>query len=483
MINGNLKLVGCFCISLLLSACQENNSSEPLVFEEGCGGYPVFEGGHNVRVEEIIENEQGTMCYVVRTFDQAEDRFTILPSHWRYRVECVDQTQQLQHCFIPTQDKLIKDIAFNQSGDLLIAELSPLPVLDSDTFTHYQLNILRRSLATNATLQTAPLYDTPTENELLYFDTNFETGEITSEVMDFAVRDGSIPVLGELSDVQLIWQGDQLHMLAGTYGIKYYQFDSDLTLLRDIPIAPAHSTLWFHSLAIRRIAHLAISEHGDAVVSMDLSRERARFLNAAYDTQFAVSDLGVQQLVTFIDQKSLAINQVVVGNDQVVEFIAGVQIRNGIAWLANNTLLKKDNAAGGTTEWDVALMAVDVSTKLLKHHFVLHDDQEDIVNDFNLLPDDLMLLSGSNGYAQADTRSQVSNGRGFHWVVNQAGEIINKERVNGERDTQVLRTSVSGHHIVHAKLYDGPITHTCDYDPERTLCYNKAMIEVSDLSQ
>lgn len=485
---GYMKRVRCAMVmsvaGMLLVACgSESDSSKGDSIcndTNACNISLVFDQAYKNRVDSLVRDEAGHTCYIVREFNRGERKYAIVLSDWQYRVACVDKQSELVQAIDAESDHMFRELLLSEDDQLFFAEFVDLPKADGQTFDGFSLQFRLHSMSGELILSQT-LEDTPSETELVEYDLNTETNEITKSPLTKVVYGESTPVLLDSAEVHMQWHNGKLHLLATTYGLKYYRFNSALELEADVNILPAVPFLWRLGSSLDRVSAMTVMDDGRVAISMDVSSERVRYVNDFFDTAFTVEQGNSDQLITIIHPDKPT-ERFMVGDPDEVEFVAGIEAIGDTLWLLANIRTQKESAAGGTTEWDVALLAVNPETKETEQYFKLHENKEDLAYDFHRLNDDLFLVSGWNGFVQVDTNSIVSNGQGFNWLVNHSGQIVDKELIEGARDTAVTKSSITPDgKILVSKVYDGPITHTCDNDPEDRMCFDKAMVEESAL--
>lgn len=470
-------------LSLIMTACgsDSNSSNEQALCTEldPCNTTMVFETAYKSRVDSLVRDAVGSTCYIVREYDREDGKLSLILSDWAYRLECINNQGEFIQKTEAASGHMFRELLLTDNNQLFFTEFSDLAKTEERKFDGFTLQFHLQNMSGDL-VSSKILTDKPTEAEMVEYDLDFDTDEIVKTPLTGSLHGEDIPVLLDAAEVYMQWHEGKLHLLATTYGLKYYRLNADLELEADVNILPVVPLMWDLGSTLDRMSAMTVMDDGKVAIAVDVSSERVRYVNDFFGTSFEVKK--GDQLITMVHPDE-SVERFVVGNQEEQEFIVGLESIGDTLWLAANIRPEKENAAGGTTEWDVALMSINTQTKEIDQYFNLHDSKEDIALDFRKLNDDLFLISGWNGFVQVNTNSIVSNGQGFNWVVNQSGQIVDKELVEGARDTAVRKASITpDNKILIAKEYDRPITHTCDNDPEDRMCFDKVMIEESILS-
>ncbi|GGY55761.1 hypothetical protein GCM10011297_30730 [Bacterioplanes sanyensis] len=417
-------------------------------------------------------SQEGHWCVIERTSDGSSIQLASRPwqEGWQQQLHCYSGEQQTWQ-YQPANAILV-DIALTDAQQLIVLEALPSAADNDSSFTAYELRLSRYSL-TGELQHQAWLLHPPSENDLAYY--HFEVGQLVRTDFRYASVDDR-PQLSESTLAQLEYRNGQLYLLAHTYGVQLYQLQDDFTIGWSRQVMPAYSWLW--QTVLTNISRLAVHEDGRLAVAFELyENDDLTILNTHFNTQLTDPGEGSDTGVAIYDANGQLLQRAVVGVPDQSESLVNAVWQQDQLVLVSNSRVAKNNAAAGSTEWDVALQILDGATAQLQSAHLLHFDQEDALLDATVSADGRLWLAGISGYKQVDSNSQISYGYGTVLTLNSEQQLQPVVTLDLPRNSMVSGIEAVGERLYYRYDFDGSITHTCDGDDNATLCGLKSGID------
>ncbi len=468
-----------FLIIVLFAGCSSDDSANVIPLPKPTVQFPesslwgpkvdylTLEIADRTEATSITKNQFGDVCFIVR--DATTDTMSIDPANWNSHLRCLDkegeQKLQLSH----SGTGLFKHALHKADGTLLVAELIDF---DPDKNNGFYLQLSHYDID-GSLLSQRLLEDSPTDDELYLYD--FRGEEVTRDLHPDFTREGK-PVVFAGAKVEFVLNGDQVFLLAYTYGIKFYALSQALTVDWSEQVMPAHLYLWWDYAPTQ--SSVAFGEDKSIYIAFDGFSDEAEAYRWHFNRTLEVDNELSNIFVAVYDSNGNFEQIVNPGNTAYGEQLNGITYRDKKLWIAANLRHNKlDPSSATDTEWDSVLMQLNTNTADLEqvNYHIIDFDEEDFMSGFSPLPNGNFLLSGKTGFVQADTNSQVSYGDGLFVEVNPQGEVQRSVTLQQPRDVFVRAAQVlSNHQILFAATFDGPITHTCEQDT--SLCYIKSAV-------
>ncbi len=479
-----MKLFLIFFISLIGVGCGGGGGSKSdpkerdflTIFPETelWGDDTVYQGiqeSDKTEIDSLAYGPNGEICYVLREASLGD--LTADPSNWNSQAKCLSADNNSIIDYSRAGKGIIKDIVFSNNGEIVIAELVDAVEKDGIDFFFLQLSVYSN---TGDLLEKKILKDAASEEELYYYSAP-PGEEVSRKVLSELTLDGS-PVLASTSKVSLQWHDGSIYLMAYTYGVKLYRFDSSLNSEWDVQVMPAHTWLWTH--LIQNNVSFTVNDAGEVFVAFELFDTDADIYEMHFNrTLNKTNDLGDIAISSYLTDGQYQ-QTVLLGKDEYSENLTGIVYQDNKLWLGGQVRHKKQDATQSTSEWDLFLMSALPNDGAVSDYHLVNFDKEDSVFDFTVLPNGNFIFAGSTGYIQVDSNSQVSNGSGLIVEVNHAGELLKRSVMSEPRNVAVKSVvAINDEDILFSNTYDGPITHTCDSDD--SLCYEKAAIGIATL--
>ncbi len=433
---------------------------------EGKVLYRQYDVVEKSNAAKIIHNNMGDICTIIREAD-LDDR-TVDLSAWASFVECRSRENKLiLHIASNKGEGVISDIHFMDDGTLVVAEL----VKQADELLALELQLSRYN-SEGELLYQVVLEDTATETELLYYSTTFE--EVPQPEPIPSMIKNNRPQLYANAIVKLKSYGEDLYMLAYTYGVKLYKLNNDLSVAWDVQAMPAHSFLW--TSLLQNKADFTRTDTGQIAVALGGYAEEATIYEHHFNRTLNKEGKSLDNILVVYSQDGEFINNFTIGAQEYSEGLVALESSDDTLWLAGNVRHNKNDASSkSNTEWDLLLSSYSVTTGEELSYKLIDVNREDYAHSFQVLGNQDFIFSGVNGFSQADTNSITSYGSGMLVQVNTNGDVVKSLALSSPRHVLInAASSTTSGEIFFAGIYNAPITHTCDND--RSLCYQQAMV-------
>ena len=428
--------------------------------------YKTFDSTDKSEVVSVVSSSLGSVCYILREAGFSD--ITTFPPNWHSTLECLNQDNEIYLTLQHYQTGLINKMHFMPDGNLIVAEL--IKTNDSSS-NYFELQISQYS-AQGTLINQAFLEDSATDKELLYYPIVF--GELLDPEPNPNLMANNRPQLYEHAIIQFRVANNSLYLLAYTYGIKVYKLSENLVVEWSTQVMPLHSFLITPFL--QNTADFVITEAGDVVVAMEGFQAEANAYGQHFNRDLNKTDDLSDIFIVVLNSAGEFVKNALFGKAQYSEQLVGVETHNQTLWLAANVRHNKNNPeSNSNTEWDLLLSSYNLENNETLTYELIDINKEDYAEQFHSFGDGRFLFNGLNGFDQADTNSQTSNGAGMLVEVDETAAILNTTTLSAPRNVIVKSsaTAESGQ-IFFAGSYDGPITHTCEQD--ETLCYQKGMV-------
>ncbi|ASP37564.1 hypothetical protein CHH28_02240 [Bacterioplanes sanyensis] len=465
----------------LLSACgggsSSNNSAdttEPQTPEPRPSGSLIqpqqIDDAYVSQYTDLAVHADGHWCFIERHAQQTDSyrAGSAWEQGWQNSLTCHSGEQQTWH-YQPDEGIALVDIEFTDSQQLILIEAvknndSPHELFDNELrFSRYSIS---------GDLQHQRWFThTPNEQDKLYYDVS--DGEIIVSELTF-LSDNNRPQFPDSSVVQLIQKNGQLYLLLHSYGVQVYQLNADFDINWSHQVMPAYTWLWFWSGSLANHSEFAVNDNGEVVVAFELFGNDTAIYNQHFSAQYPNLGNNGDIALTVLNPSGELQHQHLIGQADVTDQLVRVFWQNDALTLVGHALHNKENAAGGTFEWDAFAYQVDPVSGTTISSKVLHYDQEDRVFDAAISPSGQLWLGGKSGYIQVDSNSQTSYGHAVILEVGEQGQLTERAQLELPRDSSITQLFWLENHLYYRYDFDGSITHTCDND--NTLCWQKSGI-------
>lgn len=453
--------------------CEGTEVISPLAFESE---FPILDANYRSRVRRSVQGPDGHICYIAADID--DEAHSTFPSEWNTVVECIHQGElsgfryERQCATDPEWKHDLKDIVFNDEGNLVVTELVEVQRADYEgRVDWFNLQFTEMTVA-GEVIKTSVLKDETDARETRYYEYDADEKAVTCSQNVSFEEDGK-PLLIDLSKVETQWVDGALYMMAYTYGVKMYKLDSDFNVDWDVQVMPAYTWLW--GTLLTNTSSFTVTDSGDVYVAFELFGTDSDI----YEQHFLKSLPNKQSSgsvgISVVNNDGLIERTFAIGEEAYSESLTDIEVTDDKLWLGAS-VRHSPNASGSNSEWDLLLMSADLETgETLSYHLIDHN-KEDIAHDFLLQSNDQFAFGGITGFHQADTNSQTSDGNALILEVNSLGEVINQKEFDLARDTYITGFSMDGDSFIYDYVFDGPITHTCDAEANKLKCGSKASI-------
>lgn len=431
---------------------------------------------YQVQVTDLAVNAEGLWCQVQRgtDVDNPLPMGRVWQPGWQQSMSCHSDGQQTFR-YQPQDGAIVVDMAVQDGSRVLLLEAVP-SAYDGPGPAEgwFELRFTQLDGAGN-TLQQRWLEDQPDEQELYYYfyERNAET---PSRRVEESLSHNNRPQIGVNTLARLQVHDGVPYLVAHTYGVKVYRFNSDLTVAWDQQIMPANRDLWFGDLT--NVSRMAVRDDGAVVVAFELFQgteprdDNARLYQAHFGQPLADPNPGSDVGISVLSPDGVKLRTFIAGLKGHDEALTSVLWRGDELLLTGGTRYGKADAAGGSSEWDSYLARIDSTTGETLHSQLVHVHDEDMLLDTVLTDSGRLLMAGESGFSQADSNSQMTYGYGVIYEVNDAGDVLPLMRLDKPRNSRINGIQVVGDTLYYRYDFDGYITHTCDTD--KTLCWSKA---------
>lgn len=463
-------------MGLLLSACGASNSSSSGKVVEPTDNNTIptssliqpqqIDQSYVSQFVDLAVHPDGDWCHIARHADLGDNY--LAESQWQYGwkndLTCYNG-QQVIWSYQPDNDIALIDIEFSDSNQLIVIE-AVRNSQASHTVFNGELRLSTYSPSGDL-LRQDWLKHTPSADDLAFYEVD-GGNIIRREFTVLSVNDR--PQIAEDSVVQLIAEGDHLHLLVHSYGLQVYQLNNDLSINWSRQVMPAYNWLWGDILVNN--SEMAIQADGTIAVAFELYGEDSAIYNEHFSTDFPVDNQDANVGLVTLDQTGELLSQHLMGNTELSEQIVRVFWQEDTVTLIGNVRREKTNAAGGTTEWDSFIYRVDPVSGQTIDEDVLDYDKEDIIIDATVSPNGKIWLAGKSGYIQVDSNSQTSFGRAVLLQIDDQKRLTERANLDLPRHSEIKQVFWLQDHLYFRYDFDAPITHTCDHDD--TLCWRKS---------
>ncbi len=158
------------------------------------------------------------------------------------------------------------------------------------------------------------------------------------------------------------------------------------------------------------------------------------------------------------------------------DLLEAMAIHDGEVVLVARNRLKKFDIPNDSFERDIAVMRARLGDGTLSLFRQLDLAREDTAQAVVVDGDGNIYVGGNYDYAQADSNSQVDDGKGLLVRLDwRTGEPLERLSLSGPRDVQLwhLAPRPDGS-LLFAGIYDGPHSHIADQDS--SLAFNRGML-------
>lgn len=456
----------------VVQSCEGAAVITPLQF---ASEFPVLDANYRSRIRRSVQGPDGHLCYIAADID--DEGYSAFPSEWHSAVECIkdDLTgfrYERQCATDPEWQHDLKDIVFNEEGNLVVTELVQVERTGGENkIDWFYLQFTEMTVA-GEVIKTSILEDESDARETRYYEYDSDGKAVTCSQNVAFEQDGK-PLLIDLAQVETQWVDGSLYMMAYTYGVKMYKLDSDFNVDWDVQVMPAYTWLW--GTLLTNSSSFTVTDSGDVYVAFELYGSDSDI----YEQHFLKSLPNKQPKgsvgISVVNSDGVIERTFAIGEEAYSESLTDIKVADDKLWLGAS-VRHSPNASGSNSEWDLLLMSADLETgETLSYHLIDHN-KEDLAYDFLLQPNGQFAFAGITGFHQADSNSQTSDGNGLILEVNSLGEVINQTEFDLERDTYITGFSMDGDSFIYDYVFDGPITHTCDAEANKLKCGSKASI-------
>lgn len=465
-------------VAVCLVACgsSSNKSSSSIIEDTNTDGSDlVFEKANRSMVVKVEALNDESLCYLLREYNIEEGKNTLTLGDWSYTLTCDSSNREELFTYKPQGGDVIKDFIVTENDEIYLVELVRSPVEYTPSIPQYFIELKKLSME-GEVVRASIIEDIMDEQEGYFYSFLDGEGQFErSKLSEQADYEGKPAVLA-VANIELTYKDGQLYVMASTYGRKLYQFDDQLNQIRNFLIMPSNEYMNFYNEYVHALSKVAVNDDGIIIVSYNLDRARERYFEDAFSVELPDQPVNhTNQLIQIINGSGER-EVFVVGSEVDGERVVSTNIYNNELWIVANIERAKANAAGGTQEWDVAILSVNLESRTISNYFILHQDQEDNALSATMTESGQFIIAGENGYAQADTSSIVSYSKGFIWVVDINGELVQSEQVTGSKSVKVYHASEKNGVVTYGYTYNNEITHA-NCNREGSTCDQHAKIE------
>ncbi len=239
-------------------------------------------------------------------------------------------------------------------------------------------------------------------------------------------------------------------------------------------LAPVWSTqvIPSHNYSGRDTPRFTFDAKGDIWVGSQLSWLDKSIYTSHFGAELEMPSYTDYSVITKLDAQSGQRGAVVAAEG----LLGGISPLGEAIFVATSQRNKKYDTANKTLEWDIAVTRIDAATGEPTLAKTLSFANEDKVLDMTTV-NQTLLLAGITGGEQVDTNSWVKESAGMLLVLSADLEVLSQQPLHGPRDVRVQYVTAGPAGVAFAGTYDGPLTHTCDDDPdERRQCYSRTFV-------
>lgn len=431
--------------------------------------YFLLDEAFKTEVSVIAHTPSGKVCYIHKEIDK--DGIRLFDYNWHSALHCKDSNEQLILNIERQGLGIIKGVIFAPDERIVVAELveTPIPMQPIRFF-------LRISIYSEDGILLAQeiLSDPPEQSDLYFYNV---LGETVTRNIDSSLAIADTPTLQESAPLFMQWSHNTLNILTYTYGIKFYRLSDTLENIWDVQVMPAYPWLWLKPLQVD--SSFTITPDGETLIAFEISEDDHLILEQHFNRKIDKEHLLTDILVSIYSPTGTYARSFLLGKPELAEQLTEMYADNIDIWLFGNVRHKK---ISGATEWDVlqARYTLDKGQEL--DYNLINIEEGDLVRDVEKTPNGNFIVAGTFGFKQAESNSQVTNGKGFIAEITSDGSIIKQTEMVGPRNNVIHNIIVlDNNRVMFSNSHNGPITHTCDNNAE--LCFNQAAIGITEIKQ
>ncbi len=259
---------------------------------------------------------------------------------------------------------------------------------------------------------------------------------------------------------------DALYVAHNYNGINVVRIGQDLQPVWSRQVMPYHPYGSMHT------PRFTFDAKGDVWVGSKLSWRDKDIYTSHFGAALDMPSDTAYSVITKVDAQTGQRKSVVTAEGH----IGGIAPLGEALFVATRQRNKKYDTSNKTLEWDIGITRIDAATGERTLVKTLSFANEDQVFDMTTV-NQTLLLAGITGGEQVDTNSWVKESAGMLLVLSADLEVLSQQQLIGPRDVRVGHVTAGPKGVAFAGTYDGPLTHTCDDDPdERRQCYSRTFV-------